>query len=166
MLMEPGKLDPEVKWRSMVSIFLNYIVGYQKILAERYGKETAREIRDVSLETYWRERAQAFIEPFALEPGEINNVCVLKRTMAALFDIKYLGTLTEGNDVVIDEADYRFCPVRAVLKNSMEDICDFCERMGKIFIEELDPNFTHKISIEGGVCRHITMGKPENREEI
>ena len=162
--MEPDKFDPEVKWRSMVSIFLNYISGLHKILIERFGEETAEEIRDTTLETFWREQAQEFIELFALKPGDIANVSAIKKTIAALFDIKYNPNIKKEEDEVIDEADYRYCPIRTVLKNVMEDICDFCERIGKVFIEALDPNFTHKIIIEGDVCRHITLRKTEDSE--
>ena len=156
--MEPTRLDPEVKWRSMISLFLNYAACIEKILSQELNKEIHNKIRYRIETEFWIEQAQAFIDLFALKPGNIMDAHTLKRIAAVLLDIKYT-TAIENDDEIIDEMEYQFCPVRTTLKPVFVEVCDACEPWGQLLCNQLDPNFKHKVEFTEDICRHRTTRK-------
>ena len=151
-------LDPEVKWRSMISFFLNYIFTVHKIMTQELDKETQDRLNARFTREFWAEQAQAFIELFDLKPGDIKDVHSLKRIIAAILDIKYLN-ISEKENEITDAMEYKFCSLRTVLKPVWDNVCDFCEPWGQIMIDQLDPNFKHKVIISKNTCTHKTTRK-------
>lgn len=154
-MLDPTKLDPEVKWRSSVSLLLNFIKAFHYVIKDKMDHKSAIEFHNSLIDNYWSEQAQAFIDLFALKPDSAIDAHLLKRIFAVLFDIKY-NTIIETEEEVIDEMEYATCPFRNTLIPIFEYVCKACERIGKILINELDTNISHKVVIEGKICRHIT----------
>ncbi|MFX1296379.1 MAG: hypothetical protein ACFFD2_16190 [Promethearchaeota archaeon] len=154
--MDPTKLDPEVKWRSMVSLLLNYFINVQKILTKKFGEKTAEEIQNLIINEFCGEQVQAFIELFALNPESVIDAQSLKRTMATLFDIKY-ESISENKDEIIDKMEYKYCTIRATLEPISDEFCKNCEKIGQIFISKIDPNLKHETSIKDDTCFQKTI---------
>ncbi|NVM55009.1 MAG: hypothetical protein HWN66_14990 [Candidatus Helarchaeota archaeon] len=157
----PDQLDPEIKWRSLVSLFFNYIVAVHRLLTKKVGTEVTSEIQRTLIKDFWEEQAQAFIELFDLKPGNALDAHMLKRIFAALLDIKY-DTEIKNADEIIDVMDYASCPFRTALEPLWEGICYACEIIGQIFINKLDPSIQHKVIVKGNTCRHITTQKKKS----
>ncbi len=159
----PTKLDPEVKWRTMAAFFLSYVSTVHRIFKKEVDEKKHRQITEQIAIDFWGEQAQVFANIFAINPGTAIEVSLLKQIIAALLDIKS-RTIKENDDEVIIESEYRFCPVRISLRPTLGEYCKYCELMGKIFVQKIDPSFTHEVVIEGDICRHITTRKTENNE--
>ncbi|MFX1296380.1 MAG: hypothetical protein ACFFD2_16195 [Promethearchaeota archaeon] len=156
--IDPTKLDPEVKWRTSVSLFLNYIKAFHYTLKEKLDDKIAIEFHNYLVEYFWSEQSQAFIDLFALNPKSVIDAHSLKRTFAVILDIKY-KPIIENEEEVIDEMEYVTCPFRNSLSPIFEGVCEACERIGQIFVKKLDANNSHKVVIENNICRHITKKK-------
>ena len=159
----PTKLDPEVKWRTMAAVFLSYVSTVHRILKQEVDEKKHRQIIEQIAIDFWGEQAQVFGNIFAINPGGAIEVSLLKQIIADLLDIKS-RIIKEDDDEVIVESEYRFCPVRIALRPALGEYCKYCELMGKILVQKIDPSFTHKVVIEGDVCRHINTRKTENNE--
>ncbi len=159
--MEPDKLNAEVKWRSMISLFLNYVKNIYKILFQELDEDTNKRIIDSFNSQFWGEQSQAFIDLFDIKPGTAINAQTIKRIIAVLFDIKYVP-IKETENEVIDEEEYLLCPVRIALEPILPSVCSLCESWGRFLIHQLDPSFTHKVEIKNNICRHITIRNKEN----
>jgi len=155
----PVKLDPEVKWRTMAAFFLSYVSNVHRILKKELDEKKHRQIIEQIAIDFWGEQAQIFANIFAVNPGNASEVSSLKQIIANILDIKS-RTIKESDDEVIVESEYRFCPVRLALRPALGEYCKYCELMGQILIQKIDPSFTHKVVIEGDVCRHIYVRKP------
>jgi hypothetical protein len=154
------KLDPEVKWKTLVGLFINYVSAVHRVLGREVDEKTHNWIIAQIAKEFWGEQALAFINIFDIHPGTAIEASELKLILAILLDIKS-KVASKNEDEVIIESDYRFCPVRIGLRPILGDFCKFCELIGQIFIEKIDPRFTHKLVIEGNVCHHITTRKKE-----
>jgi hypothetical protein len=153
------KLDPEVKWRTMVAFFLSYVSKVHEVLKGKVDEKNHREIIEQIAANFWSEQAQVFSNIFAINPGNARQVSLVKQILSEILDIKS-KTIEENDDEVIIESEYRFCPVRITLRPILGEYCQYCELMGQILVQKIDPSFTHKVVIEGDVCRHIFVRKP------
>jgi len=153
-------LDPEVKWRTMIGLFVNYVSAVHRVLGKELGEEAHRRITyQIALE-FWGETAVAFSNIFDITPKSAIEVSQLKFILAILLDTKS-KIVVENEDEVIIKSEYRFCPVRIGLRPVLGDFCKYCELIGQIFINKIDPHFMHKVLIEGDICRHITTRQEE-----
>ena len=87
--MDPTKLNTEIKWRSVVSMLLNYIKGFHQVLHDKLEPGAGLEVHNYLVENFWSEQSQAFIDLFNLKPDNAIDAHLLKRVFATLFDIKY-----------------------------------------------------------------------------
>ncbi|MHA1266110.1 MAG: hypothetical protein ACTSRS_12835 [Candidatus Helarchaeota archaeon] len=154
--MDPFKMNPEVKWRTAVSLLLNFIHAFHVALKNHTDEQTARAIHNYLVQEFWTEQAEAFTDLFALQP---NQAYVLKRIFAAIFDIEY-KTKLETSDEVIDTMNYESCPFRKSLSPVFEEVCKACERIGQIFVQKVNPHLTHEVQIYQNTCHHITKKRP------
>jgi len=148
-------LEPEIKWRSMISFFLNYITTIDKVMNQELDKEVYDKLIVLITREFWAEQAQAFIELFDLKPGNIKDVHIIKRLIANLLDMRFITIKDEENEI-IDVIEQRFCTIRVLLKPVLDNICVFCERWGQIIIDQLDPNFKHEAILSKNTCTHKT----------
>jgi hypothetical protein len=153
--LDPTKLDPEVKWRSAVSLLLNYIKAVHTAIKEKIDEQTALQFHDYLVGNFWSEQSEAFTDLFDLRSPNAINAHLITRIYAVIMDIKY-RTIKETEDEVIDEMEYQTCPFRNSLSPVFEGICDACERIGQIFVSKLSPEISHHVEIKDEVCRHIT----------
>lgn len=156
--MEASKLDPIIKWKTLVGLLFNYIISVHKVISEKVDAKTVDEIQRKLAIDFWAEQAQAFIELFDLQPGSLMDAHALKRIFATLFDIKYT-TIIENENEIADEMEYSSCPFRVALEPLWTEICRACEFIGQLFIQQIDPHFKHQVEIKGAYCLHKTMQK-------
>ena len=154
-------LDPEVKWRTMIGLFVNYVSAVHRVLGSQLDEETHNRITNMIAEEFWGETGEQFISIFNLNSGTAAEASRLKQILASLLDIKS-KIVSENEDEVIIESEYRFCPIRIGLRPFLGDFCKYCELIGQIFINKIDPHCTHQVVIEGDVCHHITTRKKES----
>jgi len=152
------ELDPEVKWRTMVGLFLNYLSSVHRVLGKQVDKETLNKImEEIGLE-FWSEQASEFAAIFNISSGSAIEVGLLEKILASLLDIK-LKVISETEDEVIFDCEYRFCPIRIGLRPSLGEYCQYCSLFLQFLLNQIDPNFKHELSIEGDVCRHSISRK-------
>ncbi len=159
--MDAQKLDPLIRWKTLVGLLFNYIISVHEVLSEKLDTKMVEEIQKRLAIDFWAEQAQAFIDLFALKQGSLIDAHALKRTFATLFDIKY-KTITEAENMVKDEMEYKSCPFRVALEPIWPEICRACEFIGQLFISKVEPNIKHQVIIKGEVCYHITSKKKPN----
>ncbi len=157
-MSEPLKLNPEVKWKTVVSLYFNYITTIHKVLDKEFGQEQSTKIVNQLTAEFWKEQAQALIELFNLKPGILADAHSLKRILAAVLDIGYMN-IQEDEHEIVDGIKVTFCPIKVILEPIWPKICDFCEPWGQIMIDQLDPNFKHKVVRSTTICKHITTKK-------
>ena len=138
----------------MAAFFLSYVSTVHQVLKQKVDEKTHREIIEQIALKFWGEQAQVFSNIFAINPGSAIQVSLLKQIIAALLDVKS-KIIKESDDEVIVECEYRFCPIRLALRPALGEYCKYCELMGNILLQKIDPSFTHKVIIEGDYCRHI-----------
>jgi hypothetical protein len=158
-----AQLDPEVKWRTMIGLFVNYVSAVHRVLGKQVDELTHKNIIEQIAEEFWGETGEQFMNIFDINPGTAVEASRLKQILASLLDIKS-RIESENEDEVIIESEYRFCPVRIGLRPVLGDFCKYCELIGQIFINKIDPHYSHKIVIEGDICRHITTRLKESED--
>lgn len=142
--LEPEKLNPEVKWRTMVGLFLNYLSTVHQVLKRKVDEKTHRNITEAIGLDFWHEQAQAFINIFNLNPGSAIEVSFLERILASLLDIK-LKIISENPEEVLMECEYRFCPIRIGLRRTLGDYCSYCELLMQYMTAQIDPTFKYEM---------------------
>jgi len=160
VVLEPDKLDPEIKWRTMVGFFLNYVTAMYSTIKEKFSEEMAKELQEVALKSFGEEQGIAIAQIFGLSSDSAKDVSLLKRVMATVFDIKYKCIKSTDHEV-IDEMEYLHCPIRRACQPVWKNICEYCEFLGQTFLQQINPDFNHKIEIDETVCRHFTQRKAE-----
>jgi hypothetical protein len=157
--METKNLSPEIKWKTTLSLFLNYITTVHKVLADACEDQNKYNalINKLTAE-FWREQAQAFIDLFGLKKGNLKDAHTLKRLMATLLDIGYMN-ISESDEEIVDSIDLKLCPIRTILSPVWPNICGFCGPWGQIVIDQLDPSFKHEVVTSSTICKHRTTSK-------
>ena len=138
--VDPERLNPEVKWRTMIGFFLNYLSTVHRVLKNEIDEKTHKKLTEVIGLEFWREQAQAFINIFNLNPGDAIEVSMLERILAALLDIK-LKIISQNQDEIIMECEYRFCPIRIGMRPALGDYCTYCGSLMRFMTSQIDPNF-------------------------
>ena len=158
--MDGTELDPEIKWKTMVGLFLNYVKHIHKILSHELDKKTYDKIINRIAIEFWTEQAHAFIDLFAIKPKNAKSAHRLKTILAGLLDIE-LTPIKKMDDEVIDEKKMHTCTVRQTLQPVWEGVCEFCESWGQILMNQLGPGFQHKVKFNEDICRHTTTQKKD-----
>lgn len=151
--LDPERLNPEVKWRTMIGIFLNYLSTVHRVLKTEVDDKTHKKITEKIGFDFWREQAQAFINIFNLNTNSVIEASFIERILAALLDIK-LKIISESPDEVIMECEYRFCPIRVGLRATLGDYCNYCGVLMQYMIAQSDPTFKYEMSKRDDVFRH------------
>jgi len=151
--VDPERLNPEVKWRTMIGFFLNYLSTVHRVLKNQVDDKTHKKITEIIGLDFWREQAQAFISIFNLNPGNAIEVSMLERILAALLDIK-LKIISENKEEVVMECEYRFCPIRIGMRSALGDYCNFCGLLMQFMTAQIDPNFKYEMSKRDDVFQH------------
>lgn len=154
----PMELDPEVKWRTMIGIFLNYMSTVHNVLKAEVDDETHKKIMEEIGLKFWGEQAGAFVNIFNINPGNAIDVSIIEKILAALFDLK-MQVISENEEEVVFECEYRFCPIRIGLRPTLGEYCKYCGWFLQLLIDQIDPNFKHDLTIEGDICHHIISRK-------
>ena len=147
------ELDPEVKWRTMIGIFINYMSTVHQVLKAQLDDETHKTIMQEIGFKFWGEQAQALSSIFNISPGSAIDVSTIEKILAALFDLK-LKIVSETEDEVVFDCEYRFCPIRIGLRPSLGEYCQYCGLFLQFLLNQIDPNFKNRVSIEGDICHH------------
>ena len=157
-MYEPQKLNPEVKWKTVVSMLLNYLTTVRKVLDNELGEaQTTTIINKITLK-FWEEQSQAIIDLFGLKKGSLEDAHSVKRILATILDISFMPIKSDEHEI-IDGIKTKFCPIRVILEPIWPKICDFCGLWGQIMINQLDSSFKHKVVLSPSICKHITSKK-------
>ncbi|MDD1776540.1 MAG: hypothetical protein LUQ65_00090 [Candidatus Helarchaeota archaeon] len=157
--LEPEKLNPEVKWRTMVGLFLNYLSTVHRVLKKEVDEKAHRKITETIGLDFWREQAQAFINIFNLNPGSAIDISFLERILASLLDIK-LKIISENSEEVLMECEYRFCPIRIGMRATLGDYCNYCGLLMQYMTAQIDPTFKYEmIKMENCFQHKISRSK-------
>jgi hypothetical protein len=151
--LDPERLNPEVKWRTMVGFFLNYLGTVHRVLKTEMDEASHKKLTEKIGLDFWRDQAQAFISIFNLNPGNAIDVSMLERILASLLDIK-LKIISQNQDEMIMECEYRFCPIRIGLRSTLGDYCNYCGGLMQFMTAQIDPNFKYEMMKSNDVFQH------------